>query len=95
LSGAKVRYDLAGNLTDDGQQQFTYDAAGHQRRARSRALDLRQDYGGDGLRAKKVEGNITTYYVRSTVLGNQVVADLDAAGHVVRSYVMSGGICWQ
>jgi RHS repeat-associated protein len=90
LSGAKVNYDLAGNLIDDGQQQFTYDAAGHQRRARSRALDLKQDYGGDGLRAKKIEGSNTTYYVRSTVLGNQVVADLNGAGQVVRSYVYAG-----
>jgi RHS repeat-associated protein len=39
---------------------------------------------------KKVEGNITTYYVRSTVLGNQVVADLDDSGRVVRSYIYTG-----
>jgi RHS repeat-associated protein len=90
LTGKKIEYDLAGNLTDDGRQQFSYDAAGHQRRAKSQALDLKQDYDGNGLRAKRLEGNIATYYVRSTVLGNQVVADLDAAGGVVRSYVYSG-----
>jgi RHS repeat-associated protein len=90
LTSNEIKYDGAGNITNDGLQQFTYDAAGHQRRAKSQALDLNQDYDGNGLRVKKLEGNNTTYYVRSTVLGDQVVADLDGSGQVLRSYIYTG-----
>lgn len=90
LTGNDVEYDRAGNLTSDGLQKFKYDAAGHQRAAKSAVLEITQDYDGNGLRAKKVEGNLKTYYLRSSVLGNQVVADLDASGRVQRSYIYSG-----
>ena len=34
-------------------------------------------YDGDRLRGKRTEGQAITYYLRSTVLGGQVVAELD------------------
>jgi hypothetical protein len=46
-----------------------------------------QYYDGDRLRVKKTEGGATTYYLRSTVLGGQVVAELGASGNWTRGYV--------
>jgi RHS repeat-associated protein len=49
-----------------------------------------RNYDGDGLRAKKTENNATTYYLRSSVLGGQVVAELNG-GAFARGYVYLGG----
>ena len=51
---------------------------------------LTQSYDGDGLRGKKIENDATTYYVRSTVLGGAVVAELDGSGTIQRGYVYQG-----
>jgi RHS repeat-associated protein len=67
-------YDAAGNLTFDGGQTFTYDVTGQQTYASY--MSVSQDYDGDGLRVKKTENSVTTYYLRSSVLGGQVVAEL-------------------
>jgi RHS repeat-associated protein len=81
-------YDLAGNVTHDGGQSFTYDATGQQAWASSG--NLAQFYDGDGLRLKKVENGTTTYYLRSTVLGQQVAAELNASGQWTRGFVYLG-----
>jgi RHS repeat-associated protein len=52
---------------------------------------LSQSYDGDRLRVKKSEYGIATYYVRSSVLGGQVVAELGASGNWTRGYVYLGG----
>jgi RHS repeat-associated protein len=39
---------------------------------------------------KKVESGVTTYYLRSTVLGGQVLAELNGSGGWNRGYVYSG-----
>jgi len=90
LAGNENKHDRAGNLTNDGLQQFAYDAAGQQRTAKGRSLTLTQDYDGNGLRVKKIEGNKATYYLRSSAFGNQVLADVNSQGFVVTSYVYSG-----
>ncbi len=69
-------YDNAGNLTFDGGQNFTYDATGQQTNASYSGYSLQQSYDGDGLRVKKVDNGWTTYYLRSSVLGGQVVAEI-------------------
>src|SRR5439155_16166161 len=52
---------------------------------------INQYYDGDGLRVKKTEnGTATTYYVRSTVLGGQIVGELDGSGSFQRAYVYQG-----
>jgi RHS repeat-associated protein len=88
-----MQYDLAGNIYNDGSQTYTYDATGQQATASGNGLQM--FYDGDGLRVKKVEtvANVTstTYYVRSSVLGGQVVADVDASGNRLRGYVYMGG----
>lgn len=68
-------YDAAGNFTDDGWGgSYSHDAAGRQ--ASASWNNTQAMYDGDGLRVKKVEDGITTYYIRSSVLGGQVVMEL-------------------
>jgi hypothetical protein len=89
---AGMQYDLAGNLTGDGGQTFTYDATGQQAYASTTALT--QHYDGDRLRVKKEEQGATTYYVRSSVLGGRVVAEIgqwNGGWEWTRGYVYLGG----
>ncbi|HYX29184.1 MAG TPA: RHS repeat-associated core domain-containing protein [Pyrinomonadaceae bacterium] len=51
---------------------------------------ITQSYDGDGLRVKKNEYGAVTYYLRSSVLGGQVIAELDNNGAWSRGYVYSG-----
>jgi hypothetical protein len=69
-------YDAAGNLTNDLGQTFTYDATGQQATASYGGYSLTQNYDGDGLRVKKNDNGAQTYYLRSSVLGGQVVAEI-------------------
>lgn len=87
-------YDLAGNLTSDLGQAFTYDATGQQVSASYSGYSLTQNYDGDTLRAKKTENGTTTYYLRSSVLGSQVVAEIAYMGGAwtwLRGYIQLGG----
>jgi hypothetical protein len=89
VTGAGMSYDGAGNLTNDGSQSYTYDATGQQTYAS--ATGLTQYYDGDRLRARKTENGVSTYYLRSTVLGGQVVAEVNGSGAWNRGYVYLGG----
>ena len=82
-----ISYDAAGNLINDGSQSYTYDATGQQ----TSGGGVTQSYDGDRLRVKKVENNITTHYVRSSVLGGQVISELNASGMFQRGYFYLGG----
>jgi len=86
-TGAAMSYDAAGNLTYDGYQSYTYDATGQQ--VSASLTGLTQSYDGDALRVKKVESSVTTYYLRSSVLGGQVVAEI-SGGIWTRGYVYLG-----
>ncbi len=88
-TSASMQYDASGNLTNDGYQSYTYDATWQQTFASGMALS--QGYDGDGLRVKKTDNGVTTYYLRSSVLGGQVVAELNASGGWTRGYVYLGG----
>jgi len=81
-------YDAAGNLTNDGGQTFTYDATGQQ--ATASYLSMQQYYDGNGLRVKKTENGTATWYLRSSVLGGQVIAEMNASGTWTRGYVYAG-----
>jgi len=52
---------------------------------------LNQGYDGNGLRVVKTENGIPTYYLRSSVLGGQVTAEINAGGVGTRGYVYLGG----
>ncbi len=74
-----ITYDAAGNLIDaGGGWTFTYDATGQQ--ATSNAYNIQQYYDGDRLRGKKVENGVATYFLRSSVLGGQVIAEINGSG---------------
>lgn len=83
-------YDASGNLIDaGGGWTFTYDATGQQ--ATSAIGGVQNSYDGDWLRGKKTESGGTFYYLRSTVLGGQVVAEIAVNGDWARGYVYSDG----
>jgi len=52
---------------------------------------LTNAYDGDRLRGKKMEGTVATFYLRSSVLGGQVVAELSDTGAWKRGFVYIGG----
>ncbi|MGH9904193.1 MAG: hypothetical protein ACRD8U_01270, partial [Pyrinomonadaceae bacterium] len=87
-------YDLAGNLTNDQGQTFAFDATGQQVSASYSGYLLQQVYDGDTLRVKKTDNGFNVYYLRSSLLGGQVVAEVAYnAGSWVwqRGYVQLGG----
>jgi RHS repeat-associated protein len=86
-----MAYDAAGNLVDGTWYTFSYDATGQQTRAACPGYVLDQAYDGDRLRGKKIDNGTTTYYLRSSVLGGQVVAELNGSGAWTRGYVYLGG----
>lgn len=84
-----MTYDATGNLTDaGGGWTFTYDVTGQQ--TASAVGNLQNSYDGDRLRGKKNENGAITYYLRSTVLGGNVVAEIAANGDWARGYVYLG-----
>ncbi|MGH9930233.1 MAG: RHS repeat domain-containing protein, partial [Pyrinomonadaceae bacterium] len=84
-------YDAARNLTNDLGQTFTYDATGQQATAAYTGYSLTQSYDGDGLRVKKNDNGAVTYYLRSSVLGGQVAAEMGSNGARTREYLYLGG----
>jgi hypothetical protein len=81
-------YDAAGNVMSAAGQTFAYDATGQQ--ATASVTNLQQAYDGDGLRVRKTENGVTTYYLRSSVLGGQVIAEISPGGTWKRGYVYAG-----
>ena len=84
-------YDANGNLLSDGQRQHVYDAAGRPKAITwSTGVQFNQFFDADGQRVKTVESNITTYYLRSTVLGGQVIEELNASGSKEKGFIYAG-----
>jgi len=83
-------YDPAGNITWDGGQNFQYDVTGQQTSASYGGYYLNQYYDGDGLRVTKNDNGGVEYYLRSTLLGGQVISELDGSGGWMRGYVYQG-----
>jgi RHS repeat-associated protein len=82
-------YDASGNVTHDGGQAFEYDATGQQVTASHATTQM--GYDGDRLRVRRVENGVTTYFIRSSVLGGQVVAEINSSGGWTRGYVYDDG----
>ena len=72
-------------------QTNSYDAAGQMISTSVPGKNYSFAYDGSGQRLKFVENGDVTYYVTSTVLGGQVVAELNQSGAKKRSYVYAGG----
>lgn len=88
-------YDEDGRLltsTDNGANfSFSYDAAGRIVAAAQPGKTVSESYDGGGQRAKWVENGDATYYIRSTVMGGQVLTELNSSGGKKRGYVYAGG----
>jgi YD repeat-containing protein len=89
-------YDAAGNVARDPDLTYTYDAAGRTRTVVQGGHSTTQTYDGEGqvVRRDKTEesGTMeTTFYLRSSVLGGRVVAELGAQGEAVKQHVYAGG----
>jgi hypothetical protein len=89
-----LSYDAAGNFTADGS--VTYDATGQQ--VSFTGGGMMHSYDGDGLRVKKTESGAATYFLRSSVLGGQVVAEIvwaSVSWQWNRGYVYLGSQLWR
>ena len=74
-------YDADGNWLAGAGRQQTYDAAGRTNTVTwTYGGQFSQSFDGDGQRVKTAEANSVTYYLRSTVLGGEVIEELNAAG---------------
>ena len=100
-----ANYDAEGNvLSGLNYTSYTYNSAG-QIALLDAASDTTQSFDGNGLRVKTSEtavinGQATTevtYYVRSTVLGGQVLTEMNSSGGKQRTFVYAGGqvLAWQ
>jgi YD repeat-containing protein len=84
-------YDAEGNWLSGAGRQHTYDAAGRNiSTSWSSGGSFNQSYDADNQRVKVTELNTTTYYLRSTVLKGQIIAELDGSGSRQRGYVYAG-----
>lgn len=82
-------YDEAGNVIQTDLRNFVYDAAGS--KVTGYKDEVTYGYDGDGHRVRADEtvelaeggtGTYRFYYVRSSVLGGQTIAEVDATGEV-------------
>jgi YD repeat-containing protein len=83
------QYDADGNLTNNIKRQYTYDAAGQM--IAISGGNLNQFFDGEGRRVKTTDAFLITYYLRSSVLGGEVIEELDASGNKQRGFVYVGG----
>lgn len=90
-------YDSAGNIKDD-TMSHTYDVLSRQTNAHDFSTSIDQSYDGDSRPAKRLENRSgyesAIYYVRSSVLGGQVVTELNTAGqnnHTHKTHVYVNG----
>lgn len=81
-----LTYDAAGNFTAGGTA--VYDAMSQQ--VSFSAGGMTHAYDGDRLRGKKTEAGVATYYLRSSVLGGKIVAEISSAGVWNKGFVYLG-----
>jgi hypothetical protein len=84
-------YDANGNWLSGAGRQHTYDAAGRTSTTTWTNGGYFNEFSdGDGGRVKATEPNVVTYYLRSTVLGGQVVEELNSSGAKQQSFIYIG-----
>jgi hypothetical protein len=97
--GINWQHDADGRLVD-GNDHYAYDAAGRNNYLETSALTTAtMSFDGDDRQIKTVETWVdenfetqsdTKYYVRSTVLGGQLMAEVDPWGQLFRTFVYAG-----
>ena len=98
-------YDADGNVLSGDSPTYIYNAAGQRAVVQWGSDNTVQEFDGNGLRSKTTETTFTNgqpstevrYEVRSTVLGGQVVTELNASGGKQRTFVYAGKqvLAWQ
>ena len=96
--GTGISYDANGNLTQDADHQFTYDAAGRSASIFNAATNktITPIYDGDGqvVNRTETEGSTTTvnlFRLSSTVLNGKVITELNSQGQKQKGYVYLDG----
>jgi RHS repeat-associated protein len=86
-SGGSTAYtwDAAGNMTGEGATSFQYDAASRLKTVNNGTTET-NGFDGDSQRVKKVEGSVTVFYVRSSVMGKALM-EVGGNGAMYRAYV--------
>ena len=95
-------HDAEGNVVGNAEAAYTFDAAGRNLLVTDNAtswVEQRRDGAGQIVKRREErhdeQGQVTSievgYYVRSSVLGGEVVSELDETGGKVRSRVYAGG----
>jgi YD repeat-containing protein len=83
-------YDAEGNWLSGAGRQQTFDAEGRSATTSwTSGGYFNEFYDGDDQRVKLAEPNVESYYLRSTVLGGQVVEELDSSGSKQKGFVYS------
>ncbi|MFH1777026.1 MAG: DUF6531 domain-containing protein, partial [Candidatus Omnitrophota bacterium] len=86
-------YDKNGNLTNDETRTYTYDYENRLLTVNGTLLTVNFSYDGFGRRTKKeVTINNTTSVIKYLYDNNQVIAEYDGNGALLRSYIYGLGI---
>src|SRR6185437_8310903 len=83
-------YDADGNWLSGAGRQHTYDAAGRSTSTTWTSGSFNEFYDGDGRRIKATQPNVVTYYLRSSILGGQVVEELNSSGAKQQAFIYVG-----
>jgi len=84
-------YDANGNWLTGGGRQHTYDAAGKSTSTSWTGGSFSETFDGNGQRVKSTQLNLPTYYLRSSVLGGQVVEELNSSGGKQQAFIYTQG----
>jgi YD repeat-containing protein len=96
--GTGITYDAEGNLTQDADVNYEYDAAGRSTSIWSPNTGkmITPIYDGDGQVVHRTEFDWSTsipnfFQLRSSVLGGRVITELDSAGQKKHTYIYCNG----
>jgi Tol biopolymer transport system component len=93
-------HDADGRNTTIGSRAMTFDAAGRRTQMTAQqvlwngnqiTVNQSTGYDGDGLRVSEVASGVSTYYLRSSVLGGAIVEELNSSGQKNVGYVTLPG----
>ena len=88
-SSSSYQYDAAGCLTNLNGTSIGWDERYRLSNVDGTSSSIEYEYDVQGRRASRIENGVTNYFVYD---GNQVVADLDGSGNLLRTYVWGQGI---
>ena len=94
-TNGSAQYDIAGNTTnlvsnDAFQRSLSWDSRYRLKSVKSaESVEVSYTYDVSGRRTARIENGVTNLFVYN---GNQIVADLDGDGNVLRTYTWGSGI---